>query len=161
MEGLFQFLDQGIFLILLAVGYFAGRAAEMRHFASIRKREGRVGRKVMTFSTRFPPALQADQDVQLVSGCVVIGSDYFKQFASGLRTLFGGRMRAYETLLDRARREAILRMKEDAQRRGYELVFNVKIESTNITGASRGALPAVEAFAYGTALRPSKQAAAH
>lgn len=153
MDLLLQMPDFFIFLVLLALGYFVGRAREMRHFASIRARERTVGRQVMAVSTRFPPAVDQRQDVLLVSGGVVVASDYFKQFAAGLRTLFGGRMRVYETLLDRARREAVLRLKEEAKRNGYTMVFNLRIESTNITGASRGKVPAVEAFAYGTALR--------
>lgn len=153
MDLLLQSLDFVIFLVLLALGYFFGRAKEMRHFASIRRREKLYAGKVLTFASRYPPALHQPQDCALVSGCVVVGSDYFKQFVAGLRTLFGGRMRSYETLLDRARREAVLRMKEEAQRQGFSLIFNVKIESTNITGGTRGTMPAVEAFAYGTALR--------
>ncbi|MFT6733724.1 MAG: hypothetical protein ACJAS9_001914 [Polaribacter sp.] len=38
--------------------------------------------------------------------------DYFKRFLAGLRNIFGGRVVTYESLVDRARREAILRMKE-------------------------------------------------
>ena len=148
-----DYLDWIVFLTLLAVGYFAGRAAESRHFASIRKREKELA-KVLAFATKYPPAAHLPQQVRLVSGSAVVGSDYFKQFVASLRTLIGGRMKSYESLLDRARREAILRMKEEARRHGYRLVVNVKIESSNITGGNRGGLPAVEAFAYGTALKP-------
>mgnify|MGYP006288548367 CR=1 FL=1 len=65
----------------------------------------------------------------------------------------GGRISVYETLLDRARREAVLRMKEQALRRGYRMIVNVRIESTSIGGV-RGGIPAMEVFAYGTALKP-------
>jgi len=146
-------LDWIVFLTLLAVGYFAGRAAESRHFASIRKREKELAR-VLAFATKFPPGAHLPQETRLVTGSVVVGSDYFKQFVAGLRTLLGGRMKSYETLLDRARREAVLRMKEEARRHGYRLIVNVKIESSNISSGHRGGLPAVEAFAYGTALKP-------
>jgi uncharacterized protein YbjQ (UPF0145 family) len=63
-------------------------------------------------------------------------------------------MSAYESLLDRARREALLRMKQEALRQGCKLILNVKVESTNVTGGFRGGLPAIEVFAYGTALKP-------
>ncbi|MBE7422702.1 MAG: heavy metal-binding domain-containing protein [Zoogloeaceae bacterium] len=148
-----DYLDWIVFLALLAVGYFSGRAAEARHYASIRRREKELA-KVLAFATKYPPAAHLPQQTRLVSGSVVVGSDYFKQFVAGLRTLLGGRMKSYETLLDRARREAVLRMKEEARRSGYRLIVNVRIESTNITGGNRGGLPAVEAFAYGTALKP-------
>jgi uncharacterized protein YbjQ (UPF0145 family) len=56
-------------------------------------------------------------------------------------------------LLDRARREAILRMKDTARRRGAQMVFNVKIETVSISKGRRDAVGSVEVLAYGTALR--------
>ena len=43
----------------------------------------------------------------LVAGSVVISEDYFKRIVSSLQSLFGGRLRSYESLVDRARREAV------------------------------------------------------
>ena len=79
----------------------------------IREREQAL-RDVLAFAIRFPPDPVTLQECRLVCGCVVVSSDYFKQFVSGLRNLVGGRFRGFETLLDRARREAILRMHADA-----------------------------------------------
>jgi uncharacterized protein YbjQ (UPF0145 family) len=127
---------------------------EQRHYQSIRRRERELAR-VLAFATRFPPDPGAPRECVLVTGSVVVASDYFKQFVTGLRTLIGGRMAAYESLLDRARREAVLRMKADAVRHGCNLILNVKLESTNVGGGMRGGLPAMEVFAYGTALKPA------
>ena len=154
MDFLLDYLQIAVFLVLLAVGYFSGRFLEQRHYRSIRKREKALA-KVLTFALRFPPNLVDAQDCRLVSGCVVISSDYFKQFVASLRSLVGGRFRGYETLLDRARCEAILRMKEEAQQAGYALIVNVKIGSTSISGGRRGAMPSFELLAYGTALKVS------
>ncbi len=155
MDFLLDYLQIAVFLVLLAVGYFSGRFLEQRHYRSIRKREKALA-KVLTFAVRFPPNLVDAQDCRLVSGCVVISSDYFKQFVASLRSLVGGRFRGYETLLDRARREAILRMKEEAQQAGYALIVNVKIGSTSISGGRRGAMPSFELLAYGTAIKASQ-----
>lgn len=157
MDFILDYFELSLFLFLLALGFFAGRFLERRHYRSIRQREKKLA-KVLTFATRFPPNLVEQQDCRLVTGCVVISSDYFKQFVGGLRNLVGGRFRGYETLLDRARREAILRMKEDARRAGYYLIVNVKIENTSIAGGRQGAMPSFELFAYGTALKPVKHA---
>lgn len=157
MELILQYFDLLLFLFLLALGFFSGRILEQRHLRSIRQREKSL-RKVLTFTNRFPPNPVDRHDVRLVTGAVVISSDYFKQFVAGLRNLVGGRFRGYETLLDRARREAILRMKEDAQRAGYSLIVNVKIENTSISGGRAGAMPAFELLAYGTALKPTRSA---
>lgn len=90
----------------------------------------------------------------MVSGSVVISIDYFKRLLGNLRNLFGGRVKAYESLLDRARREAILRMKEDALSRGGEMITNLKMETSTLTGAAnqRGQIGSVEVIAYGTAV---------
>lgn len=144
--------DLIIFLVLLALGYVFGQWNERRHYDSIRKRE-KLYEKVLAFATRYPPDVATAQDCILVSGSVVVGSDYFKQIVAGLKTLFGGRLTSYETLLDRARREAILRMKLQAMRKGYMMVVNVKFDTTNIAGAQQG-MPMVQVIAYGTALRP-------
>ena len=151
-----QNLDFFFFLVLLAIGYFAGRAIEGAHYRSIRKRE-RMLAGVMMFATKFPPITQAKQTSALVSGSVVISSDYFKVFVASLRKLFGGRFRVYETLLDRARREAVLRMKREALKMGAHAVFNVKFETFNVTMGARGGIAAVEVLAYGTAMIAPKQ----
>lgn len=159
MEFLFDYFELAVFLFLLALGFFVGRLLEARHYRSIRKREKAL-RKVLAFATRFPPNMIDPQECRMVTGCVVISSDYFKQFVAGLRNLVGGRFRGYESLLDRARREAILRMKEDAKRQGFDLIVNVRLENTSISGGRQGAMPSFELFAYGTALRPRKSAGA-
>lgn len=153
MEFIFENLGLLLFLILLSMGFFIGRIMERQHYRSIRKREKSLAR-ILVFATRFPPNVSEQQECRLVTGCVVISSDYFKQFVAGLRNLVGGRFRGYETLLDRARREAVLRMKEEAERAGYSMIVNVKMENTSISGGRQGAMPSFELFAYGTALRP-------
>jgi uncharacterized protein YbjQ (UPF0145 family) len=146
-----EYFELVLFLVLLALGYTIGRMKERRHYQSIRRRERELA-GVLAFAVRFPPDPNTPRACALVTGSVVVSSDYFKQFVAGLRTLIGGRMAAYESLLDRARREAVLRMKADAVRHGASMIFNVKVESTNVGGGFRGGVPAMEVFAYGTAL---------
>jgi uncharacterized protein YbjQ (UPF0145 family) len=151
MNFVLENLDLVVFLVLLAIGYFAGRAAERGHYRSIRRRERELA-GILLFATKFPPAPQSPQATALVSGSVVISSDYFKLFVASLRKLFGGRFRVYETLVDRARREAVLRMKAQARKLGGQAVFNVKFETFNVTMGARGGIAAIEVLAYGTAL---------
>lgn len=141
-------LNLGIPLSLLALGYGVGRLLERRHYRSIRQREQAL-RHVLALSTRYVPEGVAATSSELVSGGVVISSDYFKTFIAGFRAFFGGRFRGYETLLERARREALLRLKEQALARGSTLVIGVRFQSTNIAGSST---PSVEMLAFGTAL---------
>lgn len=144
-------MDLIIFITLLALGYFFGRMAEQRHFKSIIKREKQY-QQVLAFSERMPPAGIGAVDAQLVGGNVVISVDYFKRVAAGLRAIVGGRITTYESLLERARREAILRMKEEAHALGARMVVNVKLETASISKGRQQQVGSVEVYAYGTAL---------
>ena len=146
--------DLIIFIILLAMGYGFGRYAESNHYKSIIKREKQLN-SIPAIATRIPPVGKQDLNSQLVAGNVVISIDYFKRFIAGLRNIFGGRVTSYETLLDRARREAILRMKEEAQKLNAEFVFNIKLETSSIHKGRGNSIGSVEVLAYGTALYPS------
>ena len=144
--------DLTIFLILLALGYGAGTWAEKRHYRSIMEREEQflqlpaiTIKKVELDDSKIERAV-------LVVGSVVISVDYFKRLLAGLRNIFGGTIKSYETLLDRARREALLRMKEKAH--GASMIINVRIETSTIgKRAFKGKLGSVEAIAYGTAIK--------
>ncbi|MEM1369851.1 MAG: heavy metal-binding domain-containing protein [Cyanobacteria bacterium P01_H01_bin.15] len=56
-------------------------------------------------------------------------------------------------MVDRGRREALLRMKAEAMEWGASQIVNVRFETSNIGGQTGGGLAAVEIMAYGTAIR--------
>jgi len=146
-------MDLIIFLSLLALGYGFGQYAEKKHYRSIIAREKELN-KLPAIATKHIPETCYQHDSTLVMGSVVVSIDYFKRFAAVLRNLVGGRVTSYETLIDRARREAILRMKEDAESRGAEMIFNIKYETSSIYKGRRSSIGSVEVLAYGTALIP-------
>ena len=146
-------IQLGFVALLLLVGLVFGRAAEKRHFRDIARREAELA-DILVFNERTPPPRQY-RHAALVVGSVVIAEDYFKRMAAGLKSLVGGRLTAYESLMDRGRREAILRMKDEARARGARLiVFNVRFETASLSEAHGGARPmfSAEFIAYGTAL---------
>jgi uncharacterized protein YbjQ (UPF0145 family) len=158
MDGNFQnlelFMNFGMPLLILMIAYFIGTHLEKRHFQSILKREDEArGFPVVSFDT-MPDNWTASRS-DLVSGSVVISLDYFKRVIAGLRGLIGGRIKTYEPLLDRARREAVLRMIEDARSQGYDAVFNVRLETSRLANATRDGkgTAGVEMLAYGTAVK--------
>lgn len=153
MRTILENFDLFLLLLLLGVGYIFGRIGEKRHYRSIHAREKSLA-DVLLFAAKRPPPDVMAVDTVLVSGSAVISSDYFKWFIAGLRKLFGGRFRVYEILLDRARREAVLRLKQQVRDHGGNMVFNIKFESFNVTMGARGGIAAVEVLAYGTALIP-------
>ena len=143
-----------VFLALLITGYVFGRIAEQRHYRSIREREEQF-RHIVLVPVRIPPPELLRHQSELVTGNVVISVDYFKTVAAGLRNLIGGRVGAYETLLDRARREATLRLQEQAAALGAQSVYNIKYETSRIGDNAGKGLGSVEVLAYGTALIPA------
>ncbi|MEA5470563.1 YbjQ family protein [Spirulina sp. 06S082] len=67
--------------------------------------------------------------------------------------LSGGRVTVYETLLDRARRESLLRLKEEAIAWGATQVLNVRYETATIGNSSKQGVASLEVIVYGTAIR--------
>ncbi len=154
MENLSLFFNFGLPLLVLIVAYLIGSAIEKRHFASIRKREDDLhGFPVVSFDT-MPEDWRVSSS-NMVTGSIVISLDYFKRVIAGLRGLIGGRIKTYEPLLERARREALLRMTESARAQGYDAVFNVRLETSRLANAARDGkgTAGVEMLAFGTAVK--------
>lgn len=139
-------------LILLSIGYVFGTIFEKFHFNSLKNREKIYLNlpSVTTEKNYIDESLQIE-NVKLVHGSAVISSDYFKDFVAGMRNLLGLRLVPYESLMDRARREAILRMKKMAV--SYDLILNMRIETSEIGNSRRNKGTCVEVMAYGTAVR--------
>ncbi len=146
-------INIGIPILLLILGFGVGSYRERSHYRSIIAREGEF-RDLPIFSARTAPRIEPPPRTEMVRGNVVISIDYFKRFLAGLRMLFGGRITAYESLVDRARREAMLRMREQARSRGAQYVFNVRMETASISKGAGQAVGSVEVVAYGTAVIP-------
>jgi len=144
-------MDFALFIGLLALGYFAGSWAEKKHYVSITEREaGTLQMPMVSGGKEY--AGETVADAVMVHGSAVISVDYFKRILAALRNVFGGTVRSYETLLDRARREALLRMKESAPP-GTTIIVNVRVETAAIgKNTLKRSVGCVEALAYGTAL---------
>ncbi len=152
MENLIS-LGFPFFLILLA--YFIGSHLESNHYKSIREREVATKDMVVINFPRFPFDVER---ADMVMGSVVVSHDHFKRFLAQLRIIVGGRIKSYEPLLDRARREAVLRMKEQALAHGHNTVVNIRLETSRLANSRRGGkgTAGVEMLAYGTALTTRK-----
>ena len=148
-----QLIILGFPLFLLLLSYFIGRHLESNHYKSIREREAATKDMVAINFPRFPFEVEIE-GADLVMGSVVVSHDYFKRFLAQLRIIVGGRIKSYEPLLDRARREAVLRMKEQALARGHNTVVNIRLETSRLANSRRGGkgTAGVEMLAYGTAL---------
>jgi len=148
------FFNYGLPLLVLVLAYFIGSTIEKRHFRNIREREDAVhGLPVVSFDT-MPDDWNVESS-NMVAGSIVISLDYFKRVIAGLRGLIGGRIKTYEPLLERARREALLRMTEAAREQGYDAIFNVRLETSRLANARQDGkgTAGVEMLAFGTAVK--------
>ncbi len=146
-----------IVVSLMILGYSVGRVTEKRHYASIRFREKDLSGIAVTNTKRTAVDYENISEARMVSASVVISLDYFKRFLAALRNFFGGNVRSFETLVDRGRREAALRLKEQCS--DTDLLCNMRIE-TSVIGQNanrKNSLGSIEILAYGTLLRFKKQ----
>ena len=141
-----------IVIVLIGLGYVVGSIAEKKHYRSIISREAQL-LHIPTVSVKNMIEGGVDIiDARMVQGSVVISIDHFKRILASLRNIFGGKVTAYESLVDRARREAILRMKEKSP--NADIVLNARIETSTIgrSANNRKSIGSIEAMAYGTAV---------
>ncbi len=139
-----------LFQLLLPVLLFvfaggAGRVQERRHERSLAQREEALAHVIVVDLPRSPEPMSRGE---LVVGHVVLGCDYRKQILARVRDVFGGEIRSFRRVLDRARREALVRMQHQADSLGSELVVNVRF-TTAMMGSG---LLAAEVICYGTAV---------
>ena len=143
---------------LLILGFSIGTLVERAHFKRLAKNEAALSHIVLSDLRTFPRH-EASAPFGLVTGEVVIASDYFKTFAATLRKIVGGELRTYESLMERARREALVRMLRSAADMGATHVVNIRFSTSNIGSMRRRGAAMVEMYAYGTAMRAADPAA--
>lgn len=139
-----QNLQLVIAIVLFFVGWHFGTMNERKHLSSLDEQEYLLGHVIISNERFFKPMVLTDG--QLVMGSVSIAQDRFKLVFAGLLSLFGKNLTVYESLLERGRREAIVRMKRTAHEHGYNQIYGVRIETSTIDGGG------VEVLAYGTAI---------
>lgn len=135
---------------VLSAGYVLGRRDARAHLRdlAVRERESAV---VRVEAGAGMPA--GDFACVLVVGNCVVAPDAFRRTVGYWRNRAGSRRAGHdEQLVERARREALLRLKDAARSAGAATVIDLHFETTSFAGAD---LPGpVEVMATGTALVP-------
>ncbi len=150
---MFVILIYALPVVLAVFGLIVGSILERRHFTSIREREARYA----AFPVFPSKSVDSDRDLaegRLVVASVVVSLDYFKKILAAFRNIFGGNVRSYESLLDRAKREALLRLKEQVPE--CDAIINLRMETSNLASVharKKKGIGGVEVIAYGTAIR--------
>jgi uncharacterized protein YbjQ (UPF0145 family) len=85
-----------------------------------------------------------------VFGLIVRSRNLFSNFGAQFRTIFGGEVKGYTTLLSDSREHALARLRQAAAQKGANAVVAMRFDSGDIGGIMN------EVAAYGTAVRVTK-----
>ena len=135
-------------IILLLIGWSVGRVKIRNHRAHLKRSENQL-QTIRLHNVKYRPVdTQQPVDAYMLTSSIVLSIDIFQRFLAGFRGFLGGEHNNYTDLLDRGRRDALLRLQAQAQKLGAQDIYNIKIQSAS-SGASRG----IEILAYGTAIK--------
>ena len=94
----------------------------------------------------------------LLMESVVVGASWWQSFVGFLHSLFGGKIDSFDSVLSFARLESMQRLREKAEREGYDTVVNMRIETSSMVAQtnSKSKVAGVEVLVYGTGIRYAK-----
>jgi uncharacterized protein YbjQ (UPF0145 family) len=142
-------VNNGLQVISIGVaGYLVASWFERQHNKDMTAREIPL-QYIRLNNLKKLPTCELDQSIILI-GSVVVAHDFFRTLLIIIRKLIGGNIHSYERLVTRGRREALIRLREEAAMRGINAVINVRFTSSVVVGRF---LSAVEMVAYGTGLK--------
>jgi uncharacterized protein YbjQ (UPF0145 family) len=101
---------------------------------------------VIVVTTNDIPGYEVVQVLGEVFGLIVRARNVFSNFGASLRTLFGGEVGGYTTLLTDSRNQAIERLRIAARERGGNAVLAMRFDCNEIADLMS------EIAAYGTAV---------
>lgn len=82
----------------------------------------------------------------LVTGNTIRTKNFGKDIGAALKSLVGGELKSYTSMLTDAREEALQRMTSNASQLGANAIVNVRFTTAQVAGG------AAELLAYGTAV---------
>jgi len=94
------------------------------------------------------------KETGLVYASIVFSPSHWQLIIAWINQLFGGRIDVIHRVISVGRAEAKQRLREQAQAAGWDEVLNVRIDTAEMTPASKPkGTKAVEVFAYGTGIK--------
>ena len=94
------------------------------------------------------------KETGLVYASVVFAPSHWQLLIAWINQIFGGRVDVIHRVISVGRAEAKQRLREQAQAAGWDDVLNVRIDTAEMTPASKPkGTKAVEVFAYGTGVK--------
>ncbi len=130
----------------IGLAFFSSRWIKHRHVQQLQNAEQRLARISLSSAS-----INCQQTLGLVGTELVISLDAFTAFSLWLRTLLGGNSAGANELLQRGRREAVIRLKREAVALGAKGVMNLRFEQLTFSSGERRNQNRFSIQAYGTA----------
>lgn len=109
-----------------------------------------MSKEVIVVTTNDIPGYKVEAVYGEVFGLIVRSRNIFSNVGASFRTIFGGEVRGYTTLLSDSREQALTRLREAAAEKGANAVLAMRFDSGDIGGIMN------EVAAYGTAVKIKK-----
>ena len=94
------------------------------------------------------------KETGLVYASIVLSPSHWQLLIAWINQIFGGRIDVIHRVISVGRAESKKRLREQAQAAGWDDVLNVRIDTAEMTPASKPkGTKAVEVFAYGTGIK--------
>ena len=103
--------------------------------------------KIIVVTTNDLPGYEVVETYGEVFGLIVRSRNMFSNIGASFRTIFGGEVKGYTTLLSDSREHALARLKQAAADKGANAVLAFRFDSGDIGGVMN------EVAAYGTAVK--------
>lgn len=110
--------------------------------------------EIIVVTTNDLPGYEVEEVYGEVFGLIVRSRNLFSNIGASFRTVFGGEVKGYTTLLADSRMQALERLREETKQRGGNAVLMMRFDSGDIGGVMN------EVAAYGTAVKVKKVAGA-
>jgi uncharacterized protein YbjQ (UPF0145 family) len=109
-----------------------------------------MDKEVLIVTTNDIPGYKVIETYGEVFGLIVRSRNLFSNIGASFRTIFGGEVKGYTSLLSDSREHALARLRDAAAEKGANAVLAMRFDSGDIGGVMN------EVAAYGTAVRIQK-----
>jgi uncharacterized protein YbjQ (UPF0145 family) len=103
--------------------------------------------EIIVVTTNDLPGYEVVETYGEVFGLIVRSRNMFSNIGASFRTIFGGEVKGYTTLLSDSREHALSRLRQAAAEKGANAVLAFRFDSGDIGGVMN------EVAAYGTAVK--------
>lgn len=155
---LFIILSVVVPLLFPFLSWAAGRWYQGRLMQALlldEKQQGSMLQSDQHLSTSSSMKTMAAQSSTLLHVSICVGPSMGQIFFMWLKSIFGGRLHSYDVVLDYGRREALLRLNQQAKELGCSSMVNIRIETSTVSFAknNQNKTSSVEFLAFATGIR--------